>query len=114
MPIVNYSVSLPYRAVPNVPGTQPAAEVTLYSGGLETNAVGIFDSGSLYTVFGEEHAALIGIDDITVGNREGVITLGGPRNVFLFDLEIRLSAAGRRFAAQIGFFQGTRYSEHLG
>lgn len=95
-------------------GTQPAAEVTLFYGDLETNAVGIFDSGSLYTVFGEEHATLIGIEDVTAGAREGISTLTGSRDVFLFDLEIRLPVAGQRFAAQIGFFQGHASRNILG
>jgi hypothetical protein len=114
VPIVNYPISIPYRVVPNIRGTQPAAEVTLFHGDLQTSAVGIFDSGSLYTVFGEEHAALIGIDDVTTGNRERVSTLGGPKDVFLFDLEIRLAAAGRRLGAQIGFFQGQLTRNILG
>lgn len=87
-----------------MPGTQPAAEVTLYYRGSETKAVGIFDSGSAYTVFSPEYAALIGIDDVTVGNRENVSTLAGSREIYLFDLEIQLGVAGTRFAAQIGFF----------
>jgi hypothetical protein len=103
---VTYPVSIPYRAVPNMAGSQPAAEVTLYHGGRSTNAVGVFDSGSLYTVFSPECAELIGIEDVTVGNRAVVNTLAGPREIYLFDLEIQLREAGQRFAAQIGFFAG--------
>jgi hypothetical protein len=88
-----------------MPGIQPAAEVTLYNGDRTTNAVAIFDSGSAFTVFGSEHAALIGIDDVTAGNRQRISTLGGALfDIYLFDLEMRLVAAGVRFAGQIGFF----------
>lgn len=33
-------------------------------------------------------------------------TLGGSRELYLFDLEIQLREAGQRFAAQVGFFAG--------
>jgi len=69
-----------------------------------TNAVGVFDSGSPYTVFSPEHAQLIGIDDVIVGRPERINTLGGGIDLYLFDLEIQLLAAGPRFAAQVGFF----------
>ena len=104
MAIVTYPVSIAYCAVPNMRGVQPAAEVILYNGDLETKAVGVFDSGSPFTVFSPEHAQLIGIDDVTVGNRERISTLGGGIDVYLFDLELRLVRAGGRFAGQIGFF----------
>jgi hypothetical protein len=87
-----------------MPGVQPAAEVTLYNHDQATNAVGIFDSGSPFTVFSPEHAALIGIDDVTTGNQQRISTFGGGLDIYLFDLEIQLLAAGGRFAAQIGFF----------
>ena len=89
-----------------MPGLQPAAEVVLYNHDLTTNAVGIFDSGSPFTVFGPEHAALIGIEDVTTGNPVRITTLGGGLDIYLFDLEIRLLAAGARFGGQIGFFVG--------
>ena len=87
-------------------GTQPAAEVILYLGNHSARAVGIFDSGSVYSVFSPEYAALIGIDDITAGNREDISTLAGSRPMFLFNLEVQLGIIGPRFAAQIGFFEG--------
>ena len=87
-----------------MPGTQPAAEVTLYHGDVAAKTVGIFDSGSIHTVFNPEHAALLGIEDVTVGARERVNTLGGPIEIYFFDLELQLSGVGRRFAGQIGFF----------
>lgn len=87
-------------------GSQPAAEVTLYHGARTTTAVGVFDSGSLYTVFSPEYAELIGIEDVTIGNRALVNTLAGQREIYFFDLEIQLREAGGRFAAQIGFFAG--------
>ena len=86
-------------------GVQPAAEVILYNGDLETKAVAVFDSGSPFTVFSPEHAQLVGIDDVTVGNRERISTLGGGIDIYLFDLELRLVKAGVRFAGQVGFFQ---------
>ena len=95
-------------------GVQPAAEVTLYNGNLSTIAVAVFDSGSLYTVFTPEQAALIGIEDVTTGNWAGINTLAGPRDIYLFDLEIQLREAGRRFAAQIGFFAGHAARNILG
>lgn len=97
-----------------MPGVQPAAEVTLYNGDLTTTTVGIFDSGSTYTVFSPEYAALIGIEDVSVGNRARINTLAGPLDIYLFDLEIQLREAGRRFAAQIGFFSGHAARNILG
>lgn len=98
-----------------MPGVQPAAEVILYNHDLATNAVGIFDSGSPFTVFSPEQAALIGIDDVTVGNRQRISTLGGGLfDIYLFDLEIELRAAGTRFAGQIGFFAGRAPRNILG
>jgi|SRR5271157_251795 len=116
MTTVDYPVSLPYRTVPRMSGLQPAAEVRLFNGDMTTTAVGIFDSGSPYTVFGPEHAALIGIDDVTTGRPEGVNTLGGAIRIFLFDLEIQLLGvgAGPRFAGQIGFFSGHASRNILG
>jgi hypothetical protein len=114
VPTVNYPVSIAYRAVPNMAGVQPAAEVTLYNGDRTTNTVAVFDSGSLYTVFSPEYAELIGIEDITTGNRAGVNTLAGPRDIYLFGLEIQLRETGPRFAAQIGFFAGHTARNILG
>lgn len=93
-------------------GTQPALEVSLYHGTLSTSAVAILDSGSIYTVFSPEYALLIGIDDVTSGNREIINTLAGHKDVYLFDLEIQLLAAGARFGAQIGFF-ATRATRNI-
>jgi len=95
-------------------GLQPAAEVKLFNGDLTTMAVGIFDSGSPYTVFSPEHAMLIGIDDVMAGTPEGINTLGGPIQIYLFDLEIQLLGAGPRFAGQIGFFAGHASRNILG
>lgn len=95
-------------------GLQPAAEVRLFNGGMTTTAIGVFDSGSPYTVFGPEHATLIGIDDVTTGLQEDVNTLGGAIQIFLFDLEIQLLGAGPRFAGQIGFFSGHASRNILG
>jgi hypothetical protein len=95
-------------------GVQPAAQVILYNHDLATEAVGIFDSGSTFTVFSPEHAALIGIDDVTQGNAQRISTLGGGIDIYLFDLEIKLLAAGARFAGQIGFFAGRAPRNILG
>ena len=46
----------------------------------------------------------MGIDDVRTGALQRINTLGGPANVYMFNLEIRLSAVGTRFGAQIGFF----------
>jgi hypothetical protein len=85
-------------------GLQPAAEAKLFNGDMTTTAVGIFDSGSPYTVFSPEVAEVIGIDDVMTGRPEGIGTLGGPIRIYLFDLEIQLLGAGPRFGGQIGFF----------
>lgn len=77
-------------------GLQPAAEVRLFNGGMTATTVAIFDSGSPYTVFSPEHAALIGIEDVMVGTHENISTLGGPREIYFFDLEIQLPEAGPR------------------
>ncbi len=95
-------------------GVQPASEVTLYNGDQSTKAVAVFDSGSLYTVFSPECAQLIGIEDVTTGNRQGINTLAGQRDIYLFDLEIQLREAGPRFGAQIGFFAGHSARNILG
>jgi len=95
-------------------GLQPAAEVKLFNGKKSTHAVGIFDSGSVHTVFRPEHAALLGIDDVTAGHAESISTLGGPIQIFLLDLEIQLVGAGSRFAGQIGFFSGHASRNILG
>jgi hypothetical protein len=95
-------------------GIQPAAEVTLYNGELTITTIGIFDSGSIYTIFSPEYAASIGIDDVSIGNRAGINTLAGPLDIYLFDLEIQLREAGQRFAAQIGFFGGHAARNILG
>jgi hypothetical protein len=87
-------------------GLQPAAEVKLFNGDRNTTAVGILDSGSPYTVFSPEHAALIGIHDIADGRSESVSTFGGLIQVFFFDLEVQLVGTSHRFAGQIGFFAG--------
>jgi hypothetical protein len=87
-------------------GTQPAMEVTLFAGAQSTKAVGIFDSGSVLTIFSPEHADLIGIDDVRTGTPERITTLGGSIDVYMFDLEIQLAGVGPRFSGQIGFFAG--------
>lgn len=87
-------------------GLQPAAEVQIFNGTMTTKTVGIFDSGSAYTVFSPEFAEVIGIDDVTTGTPERIGTLGGPIRIYFFDLEIQLLGAGPRFAGQIGFFAG--------
>ena len=114
MPTVNYPVSLPYRLVPNMRGLQPAVQVALFHQERSTRAVAILDSGSSYTVFRPEHAALLGIDDVTFGRPEGISTLGGSIEIYLFDLEIQLIGAGPRFAGQIGFFTGHASRNILG
>jgi hypothetical protein len=95
-------------------GVQPASEVILYHGDSATTTVAVFDSGSLYTVFSPMYAELIGIEDVTVGERVGINTLAGPRDIYLFDLEIQLREVGHRFAAQIGFFRGPAARNILG
>jgi hypothetical protein len=97
-----------------MPGVQPATEVTLYNADLATATVAIFDSGSVYTVFSSQYAELVGIDDVTAGNRVRINTLAGQTDIYLFPLEIQLREAGRRFAAQIGFFAGRAARNILG
>jgi hypothetical protein len=95
-------------------GLQPAAEVTLCNGARETTAVAVFDSGSVYTAFGPQYAELIGIEEVTTGTRVRINTLAGSTDIDLFDLEIQLREAGRRFAAQIAFFAGHASRNILG
>ncbi len=87
-----------------MPGVQPAAQVALFHGEITARAVAVLDSGSPYTVFSPEYAELIGIDDVTAGFPERVSTLGGPIQIYFFDLEIEIIGAGPRFGGQIGFF----------
>jgi hypothetical protein len=103
---VNYPVTIPYRTLPNMSGLQPAAEVVLFHGDKTVRAAGILDSGSVFTVFGQEFAGLLGIDDVTQGAPARINTLAGMREIHFFDLEIAISAAGPRFSGQIGFFTG--------
>jgi hypothetical protein len=103
---VNYPVTIPYRTLPNMSGLQPAAEVVLFHGDRAVRAAGILDSGSVFTVFGQEFADLLGIDDITHGAPARINTLAGMREIHFFDLEIAVSAVGPRFSGQIGFFSG--------
>jgi hypothetical protein len=95
-------------------GLQPAAEVALFNGDFRVNTVGILDSGSLFTVFSCEFAELLGIDNVTNGRRERISTLANGRDVYFFDLEIEVLAAGSRFPAQIAFFEGRAARNILG
>jgi hypothetical protein len=104
VPTVNYEVSIPYQAIPGMPGLQPAAEVELFNGNSRARAVGILDSAASHTGFSSEIATLLGIEDVSAGRRVVISTLGGEIDLYMFDLEMRIVALGIRFAAQIGFF----------
>lgn len=95
-------------------GAQPAAEVELVNGDRRIKAVGILDSGSPFTVFSSECAELLGIENIADGQHQQISTLAGSRDVYFFDLEIEVSAAGHRFPAQIGFFASRAARNILG
>src|SRR5437763_7680555 len=95
-------------------GLQPAVEVALFNSGMSVNTVGILDSGSVFTVFSCEFAELLGIENVVDGRRERISTLADSRDVYFFDLEIEILAAGLRFPAQIGFFAGKAARNILG
>jgi hypothetical protein len=103
---VIYSTSLPYMAVEGMHGLQPAAEVELSNGDRRIRTVGIFDSGSVLTVFSNYIATLLGIDDVTTGTRQEITTFGGNLDVYMFDLEIEVLATATKVPAQIGFLAG--------
>jgi hypothetical protein len=112
---VTYPFSVPYRNVPGA-GFMPAVEVELYYGAVSARTVGVFDSGSPYTVFGVQFAEALGIDDVTAGERVPVRTLGGSVEFFLFDMDIALRIGGEtlRFPGRIGFFAGPSPRNILG
>lgn len=103
--LVAYDVEIPYRPLPKVRSLSPALEVSLHFGGRVARAVGILDSGSMHTVFTQELATQLGISDITVGRRDTLRSAAGPFDIFLFDVELEVHAAGvqRKFSAQVGF-----------
>ncbi len=107
MATITYPISLPYIAVEGLGGLQPAAEVQLFNGQQSTRTVGIFDSGSVLTIFSSRIAILLGIEDVIAsGMRQPISTFGGPLDVYMFDLEIEILATNTRLAAQVGFFAG--------
>jgi hypothetical protein len=110
---VNYPLTFEYRHIPNA-GLQPAVEVLLTNGERTARAVAILDSGATHTVFSCEIAELLGIEDVTTGNRVSTSTFGGPFVFYLFDLHIRLSGDDRDFSAQIGFSPGRTPRNILG
>jgi len=108
MPVlINYQVGLEYQSLPGL-GLQPAVEVHLYLGDRDTRVVGILDSGSAWTVFSEEIATRLGIDNVADGPPVSVTTFGGPSTFYQFDLEMAVEIEGiqNRFPAQVAFRQG--------
>ena len=95
-------------------GTQPAVEVELGYAGATTRAVAIVDSGSIWTLFSSEVAEMIGIEDVTAGHHDRVATLAGARDVYFFDVELRVVAVDQAINAQIGFFGGRTPRNILG
>jgi hypothetical protein len=103
MHTIDYEISLPYRMTPGNPALLPAAEVELFNGSYSARAVGIFDSGATHTGFSAEIAETLGIV-IEDGSPVPIRTAGGLIDLYMFDLEMKVSALGERFSAQIGFF----------
>jgi hypothetical protein len=112
---VNYEVLMPYRALPGL-GLQPAVEVRLHLGGREARAPGIFDSGSVWTVFGEEIARLLGIANIADGDAVRASTFGGEITLYRFPVELEVAVDGIRdsFPGQVCFRPGRTSRNILG
>ena len=110
-----YEFRMPYQVLPFL-GAQPAVNVQLEFGNQKTQTVGILDSGSVLTVFDEEVARRLGIENIAEGRPIRGTSLGGPFQLYLFDVNMTLLANGRmtRFPAQVGFRPGYQNRNILG
>ena len=105
--LVNYQVGLRYQSLPGL-GLQPAVEVHLYVGERDTRVVGILDSGSLLTVFSEEIATRLGIENVAEGRPVRVTTFAGDNTFYQFDVEMAVEIEGiqNRFPTQVAFRPG--------
>jgi hypothetical protein len=115
MATVHYSFSAAYVPLENL-GLAPALSVQLVYAGRRTTAVAILDSGSTFTVFNPEHAALIGIDDVFLGERARMSTQGGGIDYYIFQLEmnVQIGAHNNLFPCRVGFFDARRPRNILG
>jgi predicted aspartyl protease len=106
-PIIEFEGTLSYKQPPGFPEKTPLAEVVLYSGDRRTGSVfAVLDTGSSVTVFQQELAGDLGIDDITAGASHIVISTGGGSiTAYLFDVEMEvvLDAHTQRISCQVGF-----------
>jgi hypothetical protein len=75
----------------------------LIYGSTARQVVGILDSGAMLTVFSNEIAGFLGIEDVTQGDRVKVSTLGGTFQLYQFELDIRFPIDGEYFAGRVGF-----------
>jgi hypothetical protein len=57
----------------------------------------------MLTVFTNEIAGFLGIEDVTLGVPVNVRTLGGTFQLYQFELDIRFPVDGESFAGQVGF-----------
>ncbi len=106
---VSYEVEVLYTLLPGIPGMRPWLDITLHRGNRETGAAGLLDSGSTHTVFSQQYAGLLGIDDITTGVGLPISTAGGSIRAYLFDdveIEIRVGGVNNRFSGNIAFAEG--------
>lgn len=84
----------------------PVADVVLHSGSLRTGTIyAVLDTGSIVTVFQQEFAMDLDIDDVTFGVETVISTGAGPIKAYLFAVEMELSFNGHRnrFACQVAF-----------
>jgi len=112
---VTYDFRMPYQVLPFL-GGQPAVDVQRGLGSRKTQTVGILDSGSVLTVFDEDVARRLGIENLADGRPIRGISLGGPVELYLFDVELSVLANGQimRFPAQVGFRPGYQSRNILG
>jgi hypothetical protein len=114
MPQINYPHTQPYLPAPG--GLSPMLQVTLINGSVSTGAAGIVDSGSTVTVFKPEHANLLGIEDVTVGDLQQISTQGGGVDCYVFsqEMQVELGDDTIQFPCRVGFFAGNMPRNILG
>lgn len=115
MVTVLYPFSTRYVPLETV-GLSPALPVELINGRRRTMALAVLDSGSTITVFNPEHAVLIGIDDVTIGEAARLSTQGGAIDYYIFQIEmnVQIGAHSNKFPCRVGFFDARRPRNILG
>ena len=100
---VRYAKSESYSALASGMPSRPYIAVRLQSGGRHVDTMGLVDSGADTTIFHEDFATPLGLV-LDPSLARPVSGIGGGAPAWFFDLY--LSAAGKRFRAEIGFSQG--------